>query len=241
MNHSSQRKLFPWITILAGLIGFGLRSWLFSSVDSKGLLPTNHIAGILTFILFALTLGVCFIQLKGVATTATYDRLFPASPVAAAGILLGGVGFGLSAFTVEAAGLFRFLVPIFGVLTAGAMTVAAYCRLKGLRPNCLLHCVAAIYLVLRIMVCCRAWGSEPQVQLYFFQLMACLFLLMACYYRAELDIHPKGYRQYAFFSQAALFCCCLCLQDTDRLFYLSAAVFMAADFCLLPPAGKYAD
>ena len=241
MNCSSQKGLFPWVTILAGLVGFVLRSWLFSAVDSKGLLPTNHISGILIFILLALTLGMCLIGLKGIAPVATCQQLFPASPVAAAGILLGGVGLGLSAFTVEATGLLRIIMPVFAVLTVVVMAVAAYYRLKGLRPNFLLHCIVAAYLVSRIMVCCRGWSSEPQLQLYFFQLMAFLLLLLACYYRAELDVLPKSYRQYTFFSQAALFCCCLCLQDADRLFYLSAAIWMATDLCALPPAGKYAD
>lgn len=240
MNHSSQRNVFPWVTILAGIVGFGLRYWLFSATDTRGLLPEYHISSVLCFILLALALGVCFMKLQNIALTDTYGSLFPASPVAAAGILLGGVGLGLSAFTPETAGLFRFLLPIFGVLTAATMTIAAYCRLKGTRPNCLLHCVVVVYLVLRIMVSCRGWGSEPQVQLYFFQLLACLFLLMACYYRAELDVHAKGHRQYVFFAQAALFCCCLCLQGVDMLFYLSAAIWMAADFCVLHPAGKYA-
>lgn len=240
MNHPSNSRLFPWAPLFAGVLGFCLQCWLFSAMDSSGLLPKNHIAEILSFILLALTLGICLIGLQNVVSSDAYHQLFPPSRLAAAGTLLGGIGIACSAFAPQTVGFLKIIVPVFGVLSGVALAIAAYCRLHGVRPNCLLHSTVAVYLIFRIMACCRNWGAEPQVQRYFFQLLACLSLLLACYYRAELDVHEKGIRQYVFFSQVALFCCCLCLPGTDRLFYLSAAVWMAADYCTLHSAGRYA-
>ena len=215
------------------MIGFALRCWLFSSMDNLGLLPNNHIAGILTFLLLALTLGVCFLGVKNTATHDAYQQIFPRSGIAATGTAIGAVGMAISGFVLKSTGLFRFLLPVFGVLSAGALLLAAYCRFRGVRPNFLTHCAVAVFLILRALVSCRAWGAEPQLQLYFFHLLASLFLLFACYYRAELDLDSKGCRKYVFFAQAALFCCCLCLMGGDRLFYLSAGIWMATDFCVL--------
>ena len=70
--------------------------------------------------------------------------------------------------------------------------------------------------------------------------LASLFLLMAAYYRAEMPNSTAHYRRYAFFSQMALFCCMLCLTDGEWMFYLSAGIWMASDFCALPAyTGRY--
>lgn len=238
MYHSSRQGLFPWFPILTGMVGFALRCWLFSSMDSAGLLPNNHIAGSLTFLLLALCLAVCFLGVKNATPHDTYRQMFPRSGIAAAGTVMGAVGMAISAFTLKSAGVFRFLLPVLGVLCAGALLFAAYCRFRELQPNFLTHCAVAIYLIFRSLANCRTWGAEPQLQLYFFHLLASLFLLLACYYRAELDLHSGDCRRYVFFAQAALFCCCLCLMGEGWLFYLSAGIWIATDFCVIFPENK---
>ena len=234
MNQSKKLSLFPWLTLLAGGIGLALRAWLFSNVDNQGLLPENHIAGILCFLLLAGILAVSFWAARKEAPSNAYRKLFPPSAIAAIGTALAAIGMGFSAFTIEAAGFLRILVMITGVLGAAALLYTAYCRFIGLRPSCLLHVAFAIYLVFRVMVFCRHWGAETQIQVFFFQLLGSLFLLITGYYRAEADAIMGDYRKYLFFSQAALFCCCLCLVGSDRLFYLSAALWLIADTCTPP-------
>lgn len=236
MNLSSKQGLFPWISLLAGSIGLALRCWLLSAVDDRGLLPENHIAAILCYILLAVTLGLCFMGVRKAATSKAYRRLFPPSKLAAAGTVIGAIGIGISGFTAESTGFLRLILPILGIFAAGALMITAYCRFIGLRPNCLLHGLVAVYLIFRTLVGCRVWGAEPQLQLYFFHLLASLFLLLACYHRAEADALAGDYRRYIFFSQAALFCCCLCLPGKDWLFYLSAGIWVATDFCVFPTA-----
>lgn len=234
MNPFSKQGLFPYLSLLTGAIGLALRFWLLSSVDNRGLLPKYHIAGILSILLFALILGLLLYVLRTAAPSKAYRQLFPPSRIAAVGTLLGAIGMGISAFTLEGTGILRLLVPVLGILSAIALAITAYCRFIGLRPNCLLHGTVVLYLIFRTLVCCRMWGAEPQLQLYLFPLLACLTLLLACYFRAEADAVMGDYRRYVFFAQTALFCCCLCLPSEDWLFYLSAGIWVATDFCLLP-------
>ena len=238
MKQSSGLGLFPGFPLFTGMLGFGLRCWLFSSVDSNGLLPENHIAGILSLILLALTLAVCLIGVKKAASSESYHSLFPTSALSAIGTAIGALGIGYAAITERSSAPMGMLLLILGILSCGALLFAAFCRYKGTCPNCLLYGLVAVYLMLRTLVSCRVWGSETQLQMYLFQLLASVFMMVACYYRAELSIRPGNCRRYVFFSQAAVFCCCLCLPLQDWLFYLSVGLWLAADFCTLPSANE---
>lgn len=238
MNHMIKQGFFPGFPIFTGMLGFGFRCWLLSTADGNGLLQNGHIAGILSFVLLALTLAVCFLAIRRAAPADSYRKLFPASEFAAIGTALGAIGIAFTAFVPGEISLLRLIMPLLGILSAAALFFSGYCRLKGMRPNFMMHGVVATYLILRTLAGCRAWGAEPQLQLYFFQLLACLFALIACYYRAEMDISVVDCRKYVFFSQAALFCCCLCLTDTNWLFYLSVGIWLAADYCVLPTSDK---
>lgn len=234
MNKISRTGWFPWVSLLTGAVGFGLRRWQLSSVDSRGLLPPYHLAGFLSLFLLLLTAGITFWRLYRIPATKAYRRLFPASKLAAAGTAIGAVGLGVSAFMVKATGMLQILVPILGVLCAAALLYAAYCRLLGMRPNAFLHGAVAVYLIFRILTYCRIWGAESQVQVYLFPMLGMLFLLLACYFRGEIDAMIGDYRKYMFFSQLALFCSIMCLPGNDWPFYGTVALWLAADFCILP-------
>ena len=237
MKTLSKTRFFPWSTLVVGLIGFALRCWLFSDFQG-GLLPANHPAGALCFVLLALMLAAIGFAVKNLPAPTAYTDLFPQSVAAAAGTLLAAVGFGISAFSVQGLGFLRYIVPVFGVIGAVALAATALSRLKGRQPLWMLHCVVTVYLMLRTMACSSAWSAQTQLQLYFFQLLACCFLLLAGYYRVALGIRIAHPTRFVFFSQAALFCCCLCCAENDWLFYLSAGLWMAADYCDLSFAGR---
>lgn len=239
MKRFSKIGLFPWLPLFAGVVGFALQYWQFSLVDAKGLLPESHISGTLSVILFALVVGACWFGVQNLAPTRDYCELFPASKIASVGGLLAATGLGLGAFTVPISGILQYLLPACGLLGAGALAIIACHRIQGQQPNSLLHSVVIIYLIFRTMAACRMWSAESQWQVYFFDLMAALFILLACYYRAALALQAGHSRMYVFFSQVALFCCCLCLPGKDWLFYLSAGIWMATDYCTPPSYGRY--
>ena len=231
MPNSDKIKGIPWFPICTGLFGLVLQILLLSTRDGQGLLPEHHISSVLSFVLFALTLAGIFLGLRKLPAEGDYCRWFSGSAVAGVGAAVGAVGMSLSALSMRGTGILLILLPVFAAANMGAMLLAAFSRFKGVRPNCLLYVVSDVFLILRIMVCCQGWGRESQMQTYFFPLIASLFLLLACYYRAERIVKEDGFRpNIFFFSQAALFCCLLALPGDDWLFYLSAAVWMATDF-----------
>lgn len=240
MRISRKVGIFPLFTIVTGALGYAMRSWLLSLEEAGGLLPRNHIAGIATLILLALTLIVCLFAVKGAPKVTEYTQLFPSSPVAAIGGMVGALGLGFSAFAVKGVGVLAYGLPIFGVLSTVALVVGAWYRFTGKKPKALPYCIVAVFFMLRVIAWCRVWGTEPQLHYYLFDLLASLCLLLACYYRAEVCVDMKHYRSYAFFSQMALFCCMLCMTDKEWTFYLSAGIWMASDFCVPPVySGRY--
>lgn len=233
INHS-RTGWFPWVSLMTGSVGLGLRCWLLTDADNLGLLPVFHPAGILSLFLLLLTAGFTYWHLRKATPSNAYRRLFPPSMLAAAGTAVGAAGLGISAFALDTTGMLNTLVPLLGIVCIGALLYASYCRLIGLRPNCLLHGAMVVYLLFRILSCCRSWGAEPQLQLYLFPMLGSMFLLLACYYRSEADAMTGDYRKYLFFGQIALCCCIMCLPGNDWLFYLSAAIWLSADYCVLP-------
>lgn len=236
MKDILRRLAFPWFAILAGVIGLALQSWLLSSVGDRGLLPTPHIATSVCLLLLAATLEICLLAILKISPNTDYAALFPRSPIAAAGTAIAAIGMLISAFSMPASGILGLLTPITGVLAGIALLVTAYYRYQGLQPNCLFHGAVAVFFIIRTMACCQGWGSEPQLQTYFFPLLASLLLLIASYYRAELDVLSKSSRWYAFFSQGALMCCLSSGVHSQGLFYLSAALWLASDYFVLIPA-----
>ena len=226
--------VFPLFTIATGALGYAMRYQLLSMMDDKGLLPSNHFTGNITLILLAVTLVVCFLAVRNAPRVDSYKKLFPSSPIAAIGGMVGALGLGASAFAIKGVGALAYGLPIFGVLSTVALVYAAWCRFTGKKVSGLSYGVVVVFFMLRVVAWCRVWGTEPQLHIFFFDLMASLFLLMAAYYRAEMPASTKHYKHYAFCSQMALFCCILCLTDGEWMFYLSAGIWMATDFCALP-------
>lgn len=240
MSRSSKVKIFPWIPLFAGIVGGVLQYWQLSQVDKQGLLPQNHISQILSYVLLAIVVIVCWFGVQNLAPAKTYRELFPPSKIAAIGGLIGAAGLGGAAFFLPAVGILRYVILVCGLLGAGALVVISCCRFEGGQPNSLLRSVVIVYLIFRTIGACQIWSAKPQWQLYVFPLLASLFLLLACYYRAVLDLQVGNSRRYLFFCQVALFCCCLSVPGEDWLFYLSAGIWLATDFCTPPSCGKYA-
>ena len=228
MNAKSTRGIFPWFTVIEGMAGFFMQCWLFSSLDSNGLLPPHHIAGILSFVLLALTLLICWFGSRDEQDLCP-DRLFFSSAAAAVGIGLSAVGMAFSAITAGGKGILQLLSFGSGILAAAALGYIALCRAKKFHADAMLHSIVTIYLILRTMANCSAWSAEPQFQLYFFPLIACITMMIASYYRAALALGVEHSKKYVFFSQAALFCCLLCCRGEDWVFYLSGALWLTFD------------
>lgn len=232
MIQSKQPSLIPWLTLLLGAVGYALRLWLLSGLDSHGLLPVAHPAGIICIVLLFLLLIFYVLLVLPLAPVAQYAALFPRSALAVAGNLIAAAGFFLEGIRkLSDMGLLGMVFLVLSVLATLCMLYAAYCRLKGQRCHYLVRSYICFYLMLHLILSCRFWGSASQVQLYLFQLLASLFLVLAGYYRTVLDAQKSDRRPYIIVTQGALFCCLLSLKGDSALYYLAMAIWMATDCC----------
>lgn len=234
MNTQPRRGIFPWFTIIEGIMGFLLQCWLFSAINADKLLPNNHIAGIACYCLLALTMVICWLGSRKEEDLCPDKLFFPSGP-AAVGIGLSALGLGISSITIGTSGILQILALATGILAAAALGYIAVCRAKKFHADAMLHCIITLHLILRTMVSCSVWSAQPQFQQYFFPLLACVFLMITSYYRAALALGLAHSKKYVFFSQAALFCCFMCCRGSDWLFYLSAVLWLTFD-CPAPSA-----
>lgn len=238
-------SILPVFTLIAGGLGFVLRSILLKTqVDAAGLLAANHPLNILLYVLTACTFAVlvlCVLPLK--TDPRRYRRLFRRSIRPAFGCMFAAVGILFTALSMilKKQDAFSIITMLMAFVCAGCFGLLGLARQKGTRPHYLLHCAIVVFLMLQLIGRYRVWSPEPQLHLYFFQLLATIFLILTAYQAVCLDIHKGDRRLYVFFNQAALFCCCLSLTDAQRYFYLGMGIFCATNLCSLRVSRSYSE
>lgn len=229
-------QYLPFFTLAAGLLGFILQLILTrSGVDEKGLLVAGHFAGICLYILTALVLVVLFLGIRGLQNISKYSRLFPASVFSFAGCILAAAGIVVNAVTgiMYQQDTVTLFVTVFAAAAAVSLVLVGIHRLKGKQPNYLLHACVTVYLMFQLVSLYRHWSPEPQLLLYFFPLLAVVFLMLTAYQAACLDAVNGSRRWYVFSNQAALFFCCLSLCSEYWLFYLAMGLWTGTNLCSL--------
>lgn len=238
-----QPSILPVFTLIAGGIGIILRFILMrTQVDSRGLLATGHPISIILYILTACTLAVlalCVLPLK--ADPRHYRRMFRKSIRPAFGCMFAGVGILVCGMQqiLRQQDMLTILMMLMAFVSALCFGFLGYARQKGTRPHYLVHAGIIVFLMLHLVCQYRVWSPEPQLALYFFQLLACVFLMLTAYQAICLDIRKGDRRLYVFFNQAALFFCCLSLTDSLRYFYLGMGIYCATNLCTLRVSRSY--
>lgn len=227
--------LLPLFTLIASLVGFGLRLWLFlTGTDERGLLPANHIAGILSFVLTAIVLAMLVLCTHKLTPLNSYSKLFPAWPLAGIGCAAAAAGIlyvNIRDLLVQP-DVITIATLVLGLVAAAALLILGFCRLKGNHPSFWLQAAVTVYFMLHLVSQYRLWSSESQLQVYFFPLLASVFLMLTAYHGAVLDADKKANRRgYAFCNQAALFFCCMSLQGSSWPFYLAMAAWLGTNLC----------
>ena len=240
MKRFLKMKYLPLAVLGSGIITYLLRTLLWASSiggsDGQGLLPTGSWPDVLSWIMVGLTLallGLCVRFLRG---NNKYTGNFSASLPAALSMVLAAASFCVTALVELTAGADSVgtASSLLGILATFALIALAYGRYRGFRPNMLLHSIVCVYLMLYLVSHYRLWSSAPQLQSYAFELLAIVFVMLACYQRAAFDA-GKGNRQgYTFFTLAALYFCVAALPGCDNpVFFLGAAVWMFFTPCKL--------
>ena len=234
-------RLLPWITIGAGLVGFGLRLWLqLTGIDFLGLYVDGHPATVLLFLLTALTLPVLVLCALPLNTGLPYRKLFaPSLPnligciIAALGILTADL-----AELLQRTDIVSIVSFILGIPAAVALFFSGFCRLRRKRAAFLWQCVIVAYFTLHLLSQYRSWSSEPQLMEFIFPLLASVFLMLSSYHRAVLEVAQNSRRWFIFSNQAALFFCFVSVIGEGGFFYLPMGIWAATELCSLKQPKK---
>lgn len=232
-------KLTPYlgpITLGAGFLGFLLRLWLkLTGIDEKGLFLASHPANALCFILTALVLLMLALAVRPLKPLRSYAKLYPASLPAMAGCFAAAAGtliYPVMGFLGQR-DLLHILALVLGGASCVCLVLLGLCRKAGQRPHYLYHAIFTCYLMIQLVIQYRSWSSEPQLQLYFFPLLASVFLMLTAYHSAILDAQKGSRRWLVFCNRGALFCCFMSLPGQDWLFYLLMGIYCATNLCSL--------
>ncbi len=229
----------PVAVLLLGEIGLVLRLWLLNAGgDTQGLIPHDHPAQYLLWMLIAATLALVLVGTNKLTEGAKYSFNFPPSLRRALGCGLGCISILLTSILEMGAysDTLNTLACCVGFAAAAAVGYIAWCRYKGKQPVMVFHGIASLYLMLRLVDQYRHWSSDPQLLDYCFPLLATVCLMLACYQRAAFDAGAGDRRSYARFHLSALLFCCISLVSSESiLFYLGTGAWMLCDLCSLIP------
>lgn len=227
MKHPFHSHILPYFTMGAGGLGLALRLWLFSATDEKGLLPTGHPADTALYILTALTMGILYLATRKPAPRPVSKKSARWASVWA--YAAGGLGLVLTALLMLPGSTASLaLVAIIASLMGGlAMFYMAFLKYSRKKLPYQLHALLTVVLMLDTVAQCQVWGAVPQLQEYFFPLLASIFLILSAYHKTRLAARQGAPKLLAFFSQSALFFCCLSLNATQWPLYLGM-LFWAA-------------
>lgn len=238
MKRPFPSHILPLITLTAGIAGLVLRLWLFSAVDEKGLLPTGHPAGTLLFVLSAVVLGILFLFTRQLTPRTISKKLL--RPVNGAACLLGCAGLVFHALTGIRDSKLAMPALILSLLGALALVCMAALEFRGKRVPYWLSAVFTICLMVETVAQCQVWGAEPELHIYFFPLMASVFLILTAYHKTAL-LARKGKRAtLAFFSQCAAFFCILSFNAAQSAVYMGLFLWAVLQIFPCQPRKKEA-
>lgn len=232
----------PFVSLCSGLLTLIVRLWLMiMGTDEQGLLPTGSLPDVLSWMLVAITVGLLIAGVSQLQGTVQYSRSARKSLFAAVSMVVVAICFCLTSMLdlFSEPDTVSLVSAWMGFLAAAALLLLAWGRFKGVAFNMVFHGLVCVYLMLHLVSHYRLWSSSPHLQSYGFELLAIVFVMLACYHRAAADAGHGDRRAYAFFSLAALFFCIAAIPSTDNIaFFLGCAVWMYFTPCRLSPSSR---
>ncbi len=227
----------PVFALPLGIIGFFVRYWLLTGgLDSRELIIPEHPANILSFVLLPTTFGVFYLMLKPLTGKPAHKQLFPKSLLALFGALAAAAGLLITLlFSTQPT-----INYIFGVAAALGVAAGGILQFTKKRPNVFCHGIVALYMMLHLIFQYKQWSAEPELQEYFFPLLACIFVMLTAYHRTCLDNLSGSRKWFAFFNYGSVFLCLTSLYSENWLFYLSLGLWCFTNGCSLTPCKEMA-
>lgn len=246
MKNYFKHAFLPFLALGGGVLAMLMRFWLFGiGTDDRGLLPAATFPDVVSWILTAIVIALLMFGTRNLREATKYRFNFPASMPAAIGTAAGTLGILITCLAELLSGAAKLGVfsAVLGLFAAAALGFIAFCRKDGKKPMFLFHSFICIYLMFHLISHYRIWSAYPQLQTYAFELLAIVFLMLACYQRAAFDAGRGNRRAYAFTTLAALFFCLAAIPGSDAaVFYLGCSAWMFTTLCNLKPlqiSGKH--
>lgn len=228
----------PLLTLAGGVVGFFLRQRMLTvGYDAKGV----QLAGswpyiglwVLTSVVLAALAALCLYM----GDRSSYEENFKPSPVAGGCAI--GAGAALFACSViqllDKPDVFSVIVNVLGLGGASALAMNGYLRLSG-KSSAPAGMLVSLYLAAWLVARFRGWSTDPLLGDYCFELLACVFAMLAAYQLAGFPIGKGRRRASLFCSMAAVYFCLISLADPDwagRLFFLAVALWLFTGSCTL--------
>lgn len=248
------KKLFNPIvlhlfTLIAGVVGFGLRLWLFLiGRDERGLLPEGHIAGILALIFGGLVIAAMIAWVfanRSLTPIGSYAKLFPNRILPGIGCLLAAAGVIYSCIwdvlnrpqrMLLANNIILIVTLAFGLLAVVSLVLLSISRFRGQHPTFWLQAAVTIFFMVSLISRYLVWSKESQIQVYLFPLLASVCLMLSAYHGAVLDANKRTNRRlFIFFNRVGFVFCLMSLQAPFWPFYLGMAAWLGTGLCSLKP------
>lgn len=214
-----------------GAACMGFRLWLFATgVDQKGLLTLSHWGNILCW--------VCVAAMVAALVLCTPRKLtvcFPPVPGCEAGPVFLALGCVFAIFGILQLG--KGLIYVLSALAGAAYALCALLQATAMHKHKVLrpaYYVPGVVFLLAMLVChYQKWSAEPELQRYFFQLMAVASLMITAYYRAAIAAALDKGKAYLPASRCALFFSIAAIAGSGLFgfFYVGAAICLLLDGC----------
>lgn len=207
------------LALVLGLVGMGLRFWLFRQLDPEHLIPADHPADALSYGIAAVA-AVCLGLLALVQRKKLYVRL----PVQAIAAFAAALGILVSLFTQQA-GTFA------GISCAAMAALYAWegwLRLTRRRRPLLLRALLALMHMLLPFLFYRQWSAQPQVQYYVWQVLAGICFILVAYLQLQKQL-KKGKarpRLYSFLCSCGIVFSLMSLPCDRWPFYLGMCIWL---------------
>lgn len=207
-----------------GVVALALRLCLYlTGVDEKGLLKPFHPCTIALWLVCALVLATVL------AAVRTMDKakplLFPASPMAAVGTCAVGAVLLVTALTGGRSNLLLDKVRILlGIASGLGLIPAALFRWQGKKPHFLLYALVGVCFAVRAISRYQSWCGDPQLQNYFFDMMAILMLMLFSYQLTAFCVGLGNCRILVASGMLAAFCALAALPHSGDLLIMGGGM-----------------
>ena len=228
----------PVFVLVGGLAGFFLRLQMLAvGYDSQGVQITGSWPYVSLWVLSGLVLIGLAVLCLGMGKRSGLEENFKAAKIPAVCAVLSAAGLFVYSIVnlLNHTDLFSIVVYVLGVGAAFALAFQGYLRVSG-RASAPAGMLVCLYLAALLICRFRDWSKDPLLGDYCFELLACVFAMLAAYQLAGFPLGRGRRRASIFCSMAAVYFSCVSLADagwTDRLFFAAMALWQFTGVCSL--------